>query len=367
MKPEIIAYYLPQFHPFKENDEWWGKGFTEWTNVGKAKPLYKGHYQPKVPADLGYYDLRVPEVREQQVELAKEAGVYGFCYWHYWFGNGVQLMNDIIDDVAASGKPDFPFCLGWANESWKAKLWNKDGKGDKVLVKQKYGGEEDYRSHYEYVKTLITNKNYIRIENRPFFLIYQPFDSPEVPKIMRLWNKWIKEDGIADSFYFVASIKEEKLRDKVLSMGFDAITIAPGLRLDLTYKFNKNYFQRAILKIMRIFRQVPRVMSMKDFNKLNPKHGYDDDERTIPSILPQWDHTPRSGVKGYVLEGTPKLFEKQCEDVLNMVKHKKNKLIFLKSWNEWGEGNYMEPDLKNGKGYIEALRQAINKVCGEHN
>ena len=126
-KSKIIAYYLPQYHPFPENDKWWGKGFTEWTNVGNAKPLYRGHYQPKVPTELGYYDLRIPEIRQQQADLAKEAGVFGFCYWHYWFGNKRQLLNEIIDEVIESGKPDFPFCFGWANESWKAKQWNKDG------------------------------------------------------------------------------------------------------------------------------------------------------------------------------------------------------------------------------------------------
>lgn len=171
-KPLVIAYYLPQFHPFKENDEWWGKGFTEWTNVGKAKPLFRGHYQPKVPADLGYYDLRLPEIRQQQAELAKEAGVSGFCYWHYWFGEGRQLLNEIIDEVVATGKPDFPFCLGWANETWKAKQWNKDGSGDKVLIEQRYGGEDDYRHHFEYVLKIFKDDRYIKIKNCPLFLIY---------------------------------------------------------------------------------------------------------------------------------------------------------------------------------------------------
>ena len=125
-KPLIIAFYLPQYHPIPENDEWWGKGFTEWTNVGKAKPLFKGHYQPKVPADLGYYDLRNPEIRELQAELAREAGVNAFCYWHYWFGNGKELLERPFKEVVESRKPDFPFCLGWANENWQAKLWNSD-------------------------------------------------------------------------------------------------------------------------------------------------------------------------------------------------------------------------------------------------
>ena len=129
-KARVIAYYLPQFHPIPENDEYWGKGFTEWTNVGKAKPLFKGHYQPRVPADLGYYDLRMSEIREAQADLARDAGIEGFCYWHYWFGNGKQLLERPFNEVLASGKPDFPFCLGWANHSWTTKTWKKQKYND---------------------------------------------------------------------------------------------------------------------------------------------------------------------------------------------------------------------------------------------
>ena len=171
-KSKIIAYYLPQYHPFPENDKWWGKGFTEWTNVGKAKPLYRGHYQPKVPTELGYYDLRIPEIRQQQADLAKEAGIFGFCYWHYWFGNKRQLLNEIIDEVIESGKPNFPFCFGWANESWKAKQWNKDGSGDKMLMEQIYGGEQDYREHFEYVLKAFKDERYIKIDKMPVFLLF---------------------------------------------------------------------------------------------------------------------------------------------------------------------------------------------------
>ena len=364
MKPQIIAYYLPQFHPFKENDERWGKGFTERTNVGKAKPLFHGHYQPKVPADLGYYDLRIPEVRQQQVDLAKEAGVYGFCYWHYWFGEGRQLMNEIIDDVAATGKPDFPFCLGWANESWKAKQWNKNGKGDRVLIEQKYGGETDYRAHYEYVRTLITNKDYIRIGDKPFFLIYKPLNSEKIKDILYLWNKWIKEDGIADGFYFVASLDNQEDKNRILDLGFDAVTPAHLQRVDYTFTHRPRLI-RGVLRKLRNLRIRPLIFKMSDANKYIPDLEYDSSEDVIPFLLPQWDHTPRSGIKGYIVKSSPKLFAQQAKNVLTMVKSKTNKVVLLKSWNEWAEGNYMEPDLIHGKGYIKALRRSIEDVFKE--
>ena len=360
MKPQIIAYYLPQFHPFKENDEWWGKGFTEWTNVGKAKPLFHGHYQPKVPADLGYYDLRIPEVRQQQVDLAKEAGVYGFCYWHYWFGEGRQLMNDIIDDVAATGKPDFPFCLAWANESWKAKQWNKNGKGDRLLIEQKYGGETDYRKHYEYVRHLIVNKNYIRVEDKPLFMIYKPGQLPDCKQFIELWDKWIKDDGIAEKFFFVGGYDEEYQYDEFLKFGFDALTSGRGLRCDYVFRHRPRLI-RGIERKWREWRGIPVMENYKSVNKYIWIPEIDSKETSIPFIIPTWDHTPRSGRKGSVMyNSTPELFRQQAEKVLKGVSTKKQELIFLKSWNEWGEGNYMEPDLKWGKGYILALRQAVD-------
>ena len=154
-KARVIAFYLPQYHPIPENDEWWGKGFTEWTNVGKAKPIFRGHYQPRVPADLGYYDLRLPIIREQQAQMAREAGVEGFCYWHYWFGNGKTLLSEIFDEVLATGKPDFPFCLGWANHTWTRKNWNAVATKstlEQTLLLQEYPGDEDYENHFsEYI------------------------------------------------------------------------------------------------------------------------------------------------------------------------------------------------------------------------
>ena len=181
-KPRVIALYLPQYYPFKENDEWWGKGFTEWTNVGKAKPLFKDHYQPKVPADLGYYDLRIPSVREQQAELAREAGIEGFCYWHYWFGNGKRLLADVFDEVLESGHPDFPFCLGWANHSWNSKCWKFDDSilVEKTLMEQTYPGEEDIQMHFKFLLKAFSDPRYIKVDGKPFFLIHDVEKLPEL-------------------------------------------------------------------------------------------------------------------------------------------------------------------------------------------
>lgn len=364
--PLILAYYLPQFHPFKENDEWWGKGFTEWTNVGKAKPLFRGHEQPKVPADLGYYDLRLPIVREQQVKLAREAGVSGFCYWHYWFGGkGRQLMNSIIDEVHATGKPDFPFCLGWANESWKAKQWRQDGAGDKILMEQRYEGELDYRLHYEYVRELFKDKRYVYIDSKPFFLIYKPNQFKDIKNFINLWNTWIKADGIAEGIYFVANMDHSEDIDSFLNEGFNAVTPTFWERTEL-YFHQKSKFRFLLHKIQsKIIR--PSRINYKKVSKYFFSDKLDKKENVIPFILPCWDHTPRSGKRGRILSGsTPSLFQKHVEISLNGIQDKKNKVLMLKSWNEWAEGNYMEPDLKWGKEYIKSLNEMLQKYLSEH-
>jgi lipopolysaccharide biosynthesis protein len=171
-KIRSIAFYLPQFHPIKENNEWWGKGFTEWTNVGKARPLFKGHYQPRIPADLGYYDLRLDEVRVEQALMAKEFGIEGFCYWHYWFGNGRTLLERPFKEVLESGSPDFPFCLAWANETWKG--FAHGLKNRNVLIEQKYLGERDDTDHFYKVLPAFKDKRYIKVNSKPVFLIYKP-------------------------------------------------------------------------------------------------------------------------------------------------------------------------------------------------
>jgi lipopolysaccharide biosynthesis protein len=201
-KPRIIAFYLPQFHPIPENDAWWGKGFTEWTNVGKAKPLFRGHYQPRVPADLGYYDLRLPESRAAQAAMAKAYGVEGFCYWHYWFGNGKRLLERPFHEVLESGEPDFPFCLGWANHSWEDKQFKKGGT-NKLLIKQEYPGDEDYRQHFLYVLKAFRDSRYLRVDDKPIFFVHGTKDF-DVAYFIRFWQQLALEHGLK-GIHFVAN------------------------------------------------------------------------------------------------------------------------------------------------------------------
>ena len=168
-KTRAIAFYLPQYYPTPENDEWWEKGFTEWTNVTKALPIFPGHHQPNLPSELGFYDLRIPEVREQQADLARNHGIEGFCYWHYWFGNGKRILDRVFKEVLESGKPDFPFCLAWANETWKG-VWH--GLGDKPLAEQTYPGIKDYTAHFHEVLRACQVSRYIRVYNRLLFMNY---------------------------------------------------------------------------------------------------------------------------------------------------------------------------------------------------
>lgn len=197
----IIALYLPQFHPIPENDGWWGKGFTEWRNVGKAQPLFRGHYQPRVPADLGYYDLRVSEAREAQAEMAKKYGVEGFCYWHYWFGNGKRLLERPFQEVLLSGSPDYPFCLAWANESWKGFFHGVNGR--ETLIEQQYGSEDDYKEHFYSLLPAFKDPRYIRVDGKPLFMIYSPLSLPDARSFISLWQKLAYENGIA-GVHFVA-------------------------------------------------------------------------------------------------------------------------------------------------------------------
>ncbi|MBI3220925.1 MAG: glycoside hydrolase family 99-like domain-containing protein [Bacteroidetes bacterium] len=354
----ILATYLPQFHPIPENDAWWGKGFTEWTNVGKAKPLFKGHYQPRVPADLGYYDLRLPEVRQQQADLAREHGIEGFCYWHYWFGNGKRLLERPFNEVLASGRPDFPFCLSWANHSWQDKQFSKEGT-ERMLIEQLYPGVEDYLTHFYALLPAFQDKRYIRVDDKPIFQIYLPLKFPDVTTFIQCWQTEAKKNGLT-GIHFVGHTLIEEDHQAILDKGFDAINI---VRLYHFHKYKYSLPERAFMKMKRVWLKFGGIF---DYEKLSPYFSSEKDkqENWYPTIIPNWDHSPRSGRRGNIfVNSNPQAFKKHVKQVLQTVKEKEpeHRIIFLKSWNEWAEGNYMEPDLKFGKGYLQALKEAVEE------
>jgi lipopolysaccharide biosynthesis protein len=354
--PQIIALYLPQFHPTLENDEWWGKGFTEWTNTGKAKSLFWGHEQPKVPADLGYYDLRIEDVRIEQARLAKEAGIDAFCYWHYWFGNGKRLLEMPFNEVLNSKKPDFPFCLGWANHSWEKKTW-QEGKKNKLLIEQLYLGKSDYINHFNTLLPAFKDSRYMLVNNKPFFLIWAPEDIPDIKDFIELWNELAIENGF-DGMYFTAYTQYQSSLNKFVTDGFDSISV------DLMNECSRNrpILKKLLFRFLRSAISLPRIISYDAYLSYFLK-TFRIDNRILPVILPNYDHTPRSGKLGLVLHNSsPKQFGVFLRKLIKSLESKdsNNNIIIIKAWNEWGEGNYLEPDLKYGKEYLDEIKRSKN-------
>ena len=381
MKARVIALYLPQFHPIPENNRWWGPGFTEWTNVAKAKPLFKGHVQPKIPADLGFYDLRLPEVRQQQADLAHEVGIEGFCYYHYWFG-GKQLLERPFNEVLASGKPDFPFCLCWANHSWSNKTWNRKSnmQSNSMLIEQTYPGYDDDYNHFMNVLPAFRDKRYITIDGKPVFFLYNPWEHTRVKEWIVTWRKLAQENGLP-GLHFVSMCdatltfklnpdgtksrvlpnveSSQDLFQTVLDMGFDAVNciglrrgemLSEGRMLNLC----KTILRKAGLPIGQFF---DYSRTVKGFFPPETKW-----ENVYPTIVPQWDRSPRAAtLDGIYVHATPKAFEEHINDALTYIEKKapEHRIMVLKSWNEWGEGNYVEPDLEFGHGWLEAIKNTI--------
>lgn len=378
MKPRIIALYLPQFHPILENDEWWGKGFTEWTNVAKAKPLFRGHDQPRIPTDLGFYDLRLPEVREQQAQLAREAGIEGFCYYHYWF-HGKQLLERPFNEVLASGAPDFPFCLCWANHDWTNKTWKrgKSLKKDSTIMKMEYS-VEDHISHFNAVLPAFKDPRYIKVDGKPLFAVWAPRHIPEAKAFIDLWQKLAKENGLPGIHFvgqtdnagkglpgqqmdFYATDKSKEYYQSVLDLGYDAV-MSSGFRRATSLYQGRLKMMWHIFRVKTAF----STASKMDYTKLMRDYYVEEDrwENVYPTLLPQWDRTPRAGEKSEILVNTtPEKFLETIRQVKDMIKDKKpeHQILFLKAWNEWGEGDYVEPDMTYGHGWLDAIHTAINE------
>jgi hypothetical protein len=351
MNARAIALYLPQYHPIPENDAWWGAGFTEWTNVLKARPLFRGHYQPHVPAELGYYDLRFPEARAAQAALAREHGVEAFCYYHYWF-SGRRLLERPLHDVLASGEPDFPFCVCWANQSWSG-IWY--GAPQRTLVAQCYPGAEDHRRHFEALLPAFSDARYLRVNGRPLFVIFRPHELPDAPQTLELWRELAVRAGLP-GLYIVGQHEDPAFDAQRL--GFDASLVVnmlpqhewrrPGWLL--TRARQKAFGLPLIFPYETVARRgLPAAVA-----------GI----RSHPGVIPNWDNTPRSGSRGLVLnESSPELFRVALRAALDRVRDQAadERLVFIKSWNEWAEGNHLEPDEKWGRGYLEVLRDELGR------
>lgn len=382
-KARIIALYLPQFHPIPENDKWWGPGFTEWTNVAKAKPLFRGHVQPRIPADLGFYDLRLAETREQQAMLAREAGIEGFCYYHYWFGGGRQLLERPFNEVVASGKPDFPFCICWANHTWSNKTWNRKSamQLDSILMEQTYPGTEDDIAHFNSLLPAFRDPRYMTVDGKLIFVIYDPLKFINIERFIETWRKLAEKNGLP-GFHFVGmtpstltlrvaadgsrqrvmpNLKSSaKIFKDVLDLGFDSVNSFGKRRGEMLYEGKWKNLAKTILRHVGL----PTGSIRYDYERTVCNYFAPEDswENVYPTILPQWDRTPRvSSWDGVYVNATPEKFEKHIRQALELIKDKapEHRILFLKSWNEWGEGNYVEPDLQWGHGFLDAIHRAV--------
>lgn len=356
----VIAFYLPQYHPFPENDRWWGAGFTEWRNVVKARPLFRGHYQPHLPADLGFYDLRVPEVRQQQAALAERYGLSGFCYYHYWF-NGHRLMQRPVEEMLASGKPDFPFMLCWANENW-TRAW--DGGEQEVLIRQEYS-EEDDRAHIRYLlDEVFRDPRYIRVDGKPVFAVYRSALFPDMRRTIEVWREEAAARGVELYLCRVESFNAAGREE--LAVGFDAaIEFQPFTPAMTDFWEHRPWRQKLMYHLRKLWGD-RRKMRKADYDTYvayslsRPAPDY----KLYPSVTPSWDNTARRKQRMFLFHNaTPEKYGRWLREVLRRFKpySAEENFVFINAWNEWAEGNHLEPDMKWGGEYLAATLRAIEE------
>lgn len=367
-KARVIAIYLPQYHPIPENEAVWGKGFTEWTNVARAKPLFRGHYQPRIPRDFGFYDLRMPEVREMQAEYARNAGIEGFMYWQYYFGRGKMLLERPFEEVLKSGKPDFPFCLGWANHSWQTKSWTRDIStkgGNTIIMEQHYNGVDQYTAHFYYNLPAFRDKRYITIDGKPIYFIWNPGDhSSEISLLIKTWRELAEKEGLK-GIHFVGQTDIGRPINSLTAMGYDAAyenrlnqAMNCGEGWSISHRTN-NFIMKKFGKKLFIDKHDFR----KCYHWLTSEHSKE--QNVYPTLLAGYDRTPRAGRNAQLFYNfTPENWRKHIQDVLSQIQDKdaEHNIVILKSWNEWGESNYMEPDIKYGTAMLDVLSEELKRT-----
>ncbi|NNG40087.1 glycoside hydrolase family 99-like domain-containing protein [Flexivirga sp. ID2601S] len=347
-----VAFYLPQFFPIPENDAWWGPGFTEWSNVAAARRLFPGHRQPLLPGELGFYDLRVPETRERQSALALEHGIEAFAYWHYWFGDGVRILERVVEEVVASGAPDIGFCLAWANQSWTG-TWH--GAPDRVLREQRYLGAEDDARHFATVLPALRDERYLRVDGRPVFYVFRPEELPSGAAFVDRWQGFARAAGLP-GLYLVAEVSDllgagGRYRTAAAD-GFDA-----AVRMRLPARMTRGTKARMRLR-RKAFGGGPEIYPY-DEHAVEAMSG---DGFTQPCVYPNWDNTPRAKRAGLVLTGAdPDGYASNLRAAVDAVRDRpaQERLVWIKSWNEWAEGNHLEPDTVHGRAWLEATRSVL--------
>lgn len=346
---EVVAFFLPQFHPIPENDRWWGTGFTEWTHTAAARPLFDGHFQPRLPADLGFYDLRVPETRRAQWELAARYGVTALCYWHYWFGGGRQLLERPALDLLADPGLPHRYCLSWANQSWTG-VWH--GRGDEVLELQRYPGEADNINHFNYLLPHFLDERYLTVDGRPVFYLFRPGDIPELPKLVGLWQQMAMDAGLP-GIYFVGDADGPWVND--LDQPLDAAVWNPappprGHELEMDFPGIP-------------LREGPRAFRYDKIYTDWLLFGFKHEIRSHPCVVPGFDNTPRSGRRGILLHRPdPDVFEAAVKEAVRRERIMPGpRMLFVKSWNEWAEGSVMEPDRRFGRAFLNALERGLRE------
>ena len=350
VSPRLLAFYLPQFHPTPENNAFWGEGYTEWANVVRARPLFPGHYQPRLPADLGFYDLRLPEVRQAQADLAREHGLHGFVYYHYWF-DGRRLLERPFEEVLRTGEPDFPFCLCWANHRW---TWKRDHSLEGRLQEMDYS-EEDDREHIRHLLEAFQDERYIKVNGRPLFLIYWTASIPDPKRTFDLWREEASKAGVAEPFICKVDSFGD-FRDPA-EFGCDA---------------SVEFWPHAVETMIQRVREPGEVYEQNqifEYRQLVANHLERPwpDHKRFPCVVPHWDNTARWKATGarMIRNSTPELYGAWLEGVVRKTAaayDPEEQLVFVNAWNEWGEGTYLEPDLEHGRAYLEATRSALKKA-----
>lgn len=350
--PLILAYYLPQYYPTPENDAWWGRGVTEWNNVARAVPQYVNHYQPRLPGELGFYDLRIVENIIRQAELAKDHGIHGFAYYYYWF-DGKRLLDKPLDALLDHPEIDLPFCLCWANESWTRRF---DGNSGEILMEQS-GTVESYTAFIESVVSYLKDKRYIRVAGRPLLLVYRPSLIPDCNKVIVHWRSYLQQAGLGNPY--LIGIRENTFDKDLRDLGFDAQSeFHPGT----VFRHCKN-ITREIEFMREDFKGA--VFDYKDLVK-NKKYLLFNAPKLHRAVMPMWDNTPRRDHAPVVFHGSnPGLYKEWLCDVLKETRINKEldaPVVFINAWNEWGESAYLEPDRRFGYAYLRATREALEET-----